>query len=100
MSSKSLVPKALESHLELNCVAEARKFGIPSTKLQGMGNRSMPDRIFWRPGGSPLLVEFKRPGGKLTDLQAIKIEQLRSLGYEVHVVDNREDFHRLMGSAR
>ena len=67
-----------------------------STKLQGIGNRSMPDRVFWRNGGRPLLVEFKRPGGELTELQRLKIEQLRAAGYTVLVVSGSIDFRELL----
>lgn len=71
-------------------VAWARRNEIPATKLQGPGNRSQPDYIFWIPGGAPLLIEFKRPGTTPTPLQTHTYEQYMKLGYDVQVHDTKE----------
>ena len=36
--------------------------GVRSIKLNLTGNTGWPDRLFFIPGGAPLLMEFKRPG--------------------------------------
>lgn len=96
-----MIPKVLESQIENAVIAWARARGIFVSKLQGMGNRSLPDRIFWIPGGKPLLIEFKRPGGKPTVLQAETILRLKNLGYEVHVIDSVEEAKRvILGHSR
>lgn len=79
----------LESAIEQPVVRWARSIGILVTKLQGIGNRSFPDRIFWIPGGRPLLIEFKAPGKKPTCLQKLTIERLRQAGYAVEVCDSQ-----------
>lgn len=84
-------PNVLESSIERSVVTWARNHGIQATKLQGIGNRSMPDRIFWVNGGKPILVEFKSPNGKLTPLQRIAILKFTERGYEVHVISSREE---------
>jgi hypothetical protein len=79
----------LESTIEAAVLRWARQVGLMVTKLQGIGNRSWPDRIFWIPGGRPFLIEFKRPGGRLSELQAITISNLKAAGYDVEVHDDK-----------
>lgn len=62
--------------------------GIISIKLKGLSNNGYPDRLFWVPGGSPLLIEFKQPGGEPEPLQEHTIQSLVDLGYNVQVHDN------------
>lgn len=71
-------------------VSWARKHGCRATKLQGPGNRSLPDYIFWVPGGRPFLVEFKAPGKEPTELQWYTIQQFIADGYDVEVHDSKE----------
>ena len=90
-----------------------------STKNNGMGQRSWPDRTFWIPLQSPsattkaladeaeewqasghkshlrifatpFLIEFKRPGEEPTPLQWDTIKHLRAAGYDVEVHDSKE----------
>lgn len=77
-------------HVQNPCVAWARRNGIRATKLQGPGNRSNPDYIFWIPGGRPLLIEFKRPGQEPTPLQTHTILLFHDDGYDVEVHDTKE----------
>lgn len=74
--------------VENPCVAYAKKFGIKVLKINPLWAVGWPDRIFFVPGGKPLLIEFKRPGGKLSKNQASTIRQLREVGYDVQVVDD------------
>lgn len=80
--------KLLERGIEKPVVAYARQKGVMVTKMTAMGYSSMPDRCFWLPGGKPVLIEFKRPGGVLRPLQLKTVLELRGMGYEVHCVDN------------
>lgn len=65
--------------------------GIEGSKLKILGDTGYPDRIFWIPGGRPLLIEFKQPGEEPRAKQLHIHEQLRGLGYEVQVHDNAID---------
>ena len=71
-------------------VAWARRHGIRATKLQGVGNRSQPDYIFWIKGGRPLLIEFKRPGEVPTPLQTHTLNEFFNDGYDVEVHDTND----------
>ena len=84
--------KPLESSIERKAVKLAKELKIRTTKLNVTNNRGIPDRIFWIPGGRPLLAEFKRPGKEPTKLQARTIKWLDDLGYCVGCWSNYEAF--------
>jgi hypothetical protein len=80
-----------ESSLEASVVEWAKKHGVHyCIKLQGVGNKSLPDRLFLIPGGKPLLIEFKKAGEKPTKLQEFTHAELWALGYDVEVHDTRQ----------
>lgn len=56
------------------------------------GSSGWPDRIVLCPGGRVFFVEVKRPGGKVTPLQAHRHEQLRSLGHTVLVLGDTPEW--------
>jgi hypothetical protein len=62
-----------------------KQSGITNSKLAIGGG--YPDRIFWAPGGRPILVEFKAPGEVPEPRQLEVHKRLRALGYEVQVHD-------------
>jgi hypothetical protein len=59
-------------------------------KMNGMGKRSWPDRMFLIPGGCPFFIEFKSPGEEPTLLQANTIKGLTEDGYDVEVHDDKD----------
>src|ERR1700761_1630652 len=75
----------LESYIEKKVVAYAKSKGIGSLKLNVQGRRNEPDRIFFVPGGKPLLIEFKRQGMYPRPGQQKRIEELVDLGYALIV---------------
>jgi hypothetical protein len=79
-----------KASVEKPTVTHAKAHGIVSTKMNLRYQRSWPDRIFWMPL-YPWYVEFKKKSKEPTVLQAAKIEELRALGYEVEVHDNKEE---------
>lgn len=82
--------KILEKHVEQHVVDRARKLGAIVVKQTHAGARSHPDRAFYFPGGQLLQIEFKAPGELPTKLQAQTIAALTKLGFDVQVIDNRE----------
>lgn len=50
----------------------------------------LPDRMILLPGGVVKFAEIKTTGKKPTKLQTYVHEQIRSLGFEVYVVDRSE----------
>jgi hypothetical protein len=79
----------LENDIEIEAVDLVWKYlGIKGSKLKVVGDTGYPDRIFWMPGGRPLLIEFKKPGEEPRPKQLKIHRQLRKLGYQVEVHDN------------
>ena len=81
-----------ETKIELQaCDLIFGNLGIGSLKVNVRGNTGWPDRIFWVPGGKPLIIEFKTPDGELSPKQKYHIERLKKDGYNVEVCDNAID---------
>lgn len=82
--------KQLERSIEGAVVRYARERGIEPIKLNGMGKRSLPDRMFLGPRGRIVFIEFKRKGEKPTPLQLHCHQLWKGLGHRVYVVDDAE----------
>lgn len=82
-----------EANIESKLVkwARATPRGILVTKGDARWSAGFPDRIFWMPGGSPVLIETKRPGGKPTKLQERMIARLKSLGYKIFIIESYDE---------
>ena len=79
----------LESSIEHDTWTKAEAYwSVVSSKLVTPGQTGWPDRIFWLPGGKPLLIEFKQAGEEAEVLQKHRHKVLRDLGYDVHVCDS------------
>lgn len=88
--TKKIALYDLESPIEGWVVTEAEStLGLTSIKLNLRGNRAWPDRLFFVPGGRPVLIEFKRPGDDLRPLQVHRRNQLTRWGYDVFSTDDR-----------
>jgi hypothetical protein len=80
----------LEKDLERKIVIKARKLGYLTYKFVSPSNRGVPDRIFISENGKLFFVEFKSKKGKLSELQKLKISELRTRKQSVFVVNNEE----------
>ena len=83
-----------ESTLESKAVKYARSRGVVVAKLTQLDG--VPDRIFFVPGGKPLIVEFKARGEKPGELQSWYLQKLKEDGYRAVFVDTWEKFLVLM----
>ena len=70
------------------CELVYETLGIMGVKVVAVGQRGFPDRMFLIPGGKPLFIEFKQPGGDLSPHQVRMIKTLKKLNYNVEVCDN------------
>jgi hypothetical protein len=88
----------LEVHVENYLVKRVEQLGGVAYKLVAVGKRGKPDRLVILPGVRPFLVELKRPsGGRLAELQKLRIAELRRLGATVYDdVRNKEDVDRIL----
>lgn len=94
----AFVPSAkggiLEKDVRDASLAIAKKLRVFHKRMHfGPGAaRGWPDDLFMLPHGHHWWVEFKRPGGKATELQNRMHNQMRMYGADVSVIDNAFDF--------
>lgn len=80
----------LESQIESRLVQAVKAKGGLAIKLNPMSLAGIPDRLVLLPGGRIVFVELKAPGKKPRRVQEVRHNQLRSLGFEVLVIDSVE----------
>lgn len=89
--------KTEKAGVEDPTVRKAKQYGIKSRKMNGVGFRGWPDRLFYsklfRKGVKGVFIEFKRQGqlDDCTDLQLEIQADLREVGFDVAVFDNPDD---------
>jgi len=81
----SLSRKQTEAEIESKHRDRARQQGWVVEKIIQTGRGGFPDRFYAR-GGRVVLLEFKRPGGRVGKQQKLRHDELREAGVEVHVV--------------
>ncbi len=85
-----------EAALEARCVKWARFQGAIVAKLTELVG--VPDRVFFVPGGRPLIVEFKARDESPEAIQNWYLLELERLGYRVITCDSWEKFLELWKS--
>ena len=85
----------LEANVEEKAIRRAKARGFLYRKVQWIGRRGAPDRLFSRADTGPFFVEFKKPGGTLDPHQVREIKRLRDAGFRVEVIDNIPDAYEL-----
>ncbi len=83
-----------ESALESRAVKWARARGVVVGKLTECAG--IPDRIFFIPGGRPLVAEFKARGKRPEPAQDFYLRKLLDEGYDVGWCDIWEGFLEAM----
>lgn len=69
-------------------------------KFVSPGNSGVPDRLVFIPGGKLVLVELKRPGGKLRPLQKVWAKRFGKLGFKHRTVKNENDINAIIELVR
>ena len=80
-----------EGELQKYFTKELRAIGCLVYKFSSQGRRGVPDLLIIAPDGDVSFVELKAPTGKgrLSALQTITIEKMRSNNANVSVIDNK-----------
>ena len=86
----------LESAIENPVVTRAEKAGYFVRKVQWVGRRSAPDRLFARKDRGQVYIEFKKPGDDARLSQKLEHDRMRAAGIEVHVCDSIDDAMRIL----
>ena len=79
-----------EKVVEQKLVKAVRKEGGLCLKFLSPGLTGMPDRLLLFPGRRIAFVEVKAPGQLPRPIQLHRHMQLRSLGFQVYVLDDPE----------
>jgi hypothetical protein len=69
-----------EKEIETYFVKRVKALGGFAYKFRSVSQRGVADRIAVFPGGKIVMVELKKPGGRLSALQEIFAEEMRSVG--------------------
>lgn len=83
-----------EQDIQRVCTEYAKIKGWYGEKIMKAGRNGFPDYIYLK-NNICILVEFKRPGGVLSEIQKVRIKQLDTHGTKVHVVSSLEQFKRI-----
>jgi len=79
-----------ERDIERQFAAEVKKHGGLAVKFVSPGFDGMPDRLALLPDGKCGFVEVKAPGQRPRPLQEARHRLLRSLGFQVYVLDDKD----------
>lgn len=82
---KTLSRKQLESEIEEKHSERAKANGWFVEKIMRTGRNGFPDRFYAR-AGRVVLIEWKRPRGRITKQQLKRHDELRDAGVEVRIV--------------
>ena len=81
---------AEEAMLEKQLVKAVKSIGGLALKFVSPGYDGVPDRLVLIAYGKIAFVEVKAKGKKPRPLQMTRINKLRSMGFKVYVLDNKE----------
>lgn len=89
-----------ETRLERYCVKFATRMGFYSAKLAIHRDVGFPNRIFFIPGGRPLLVLFKQTDvdDELKAKQQQHLKRLKSGDYHAIFCDDFKDFLKALAN--
>jgi len=89
----------MEQTVEVPVTNLAKTAGFLVRKLQWIGRRGAPDRLFSHPIHGTFLVEFKAPGKEPTAQQFREIKRLRDSGIDAVWFDDVQAALEYMGIA-
>ena len=85
-----------EREIERQFAAEVKKHGGIAVKFVSPGFDGMPDRLALLPDGKCGFVEVKAPGQRPRPLQEARHRLLRSLGFKVYVLDDKNQIQKII----
>lgn len=88
----------LEKQIEHKLLTETRERSGLCLKFVSPGWNGVPDRIILLPGGRMGFVEVKKPGKSPGALQLKRHKQIRSLGFQVFVLDDPGDIGGILNA--
>lgn len=84
-----------ENEIEGYLSKKAKKYGFLCYKFVSPGKKGVPDRILLAKGYT-IYIETKSNTGVLSEIQKIRINEMRKQGCEVYVINNRKSIDQLL----
>jgi hypothetical protein len=84
----------LERDIEKYLVKRVAQIGGKSYKFVSPSNRGVSDRIVCLPDGTTHFIELKRPGGKISPLQAMFARDMDQLNQNYDCLWSKEEIER------
>lgn len=85
-----------ENTIEAYLRDRVKNLGGKAYKFVSPGNDGVPDRLVCLPGGRVIFVELKAPGKKPTKLQVLQQKKLENLGFNVFVINSKQEVDRFI----
>ena len=94
--------KPLEEQIEDEVIDLAEAAGWIRRKLKYADRRGAPDRMFYKfwneyQRARVVFIEFKRPGGVISGLQAKEHKLMKERGVEAYIIDNVDEAKVVLG---
>jgi hypothetical protein len=89
-----------EKEIEAYFVRRVKALGGYAYKFRSVTQVGVADRIVCLPGGVIVMVELKKPGGRLSALQEIFAEEMRSLDAPYVCLWSKEDVDQWIEALR
>lgn len=84
-----------ERDVERALIKRVKEAGGAVRKVAWIGRRGAPDRLVLIPGRTPVFVELKAPGGRISRLQSVEHRRLREAGCKVLIVWKIEEIEKV-----
>lgn len=85
-----------EKSIEAYLTRKVKAMGGLSLKFSSFTDIGYPDRLLLWPGGKATWVEVKSRGEKPRKIQEFRMARLRSMGFEVYVVDSKDKVDEIL----
>jgi hypothetical protein len=85
-----------ESTIEAYLRDRVKELGGKAYKFVSPGNDGVPDRLVCLPGGRVVFVELKALRKKPTRLQILQQKKLEALGFDVFVINSKQEVDRFI----
>ena len=89
-----------EKSIESKLARETALMGGMAVKFVSPGLDGVPDRLLLLPDGKIAFAEVKAPGQLPRPIQALRMRQLRKLGFRVYVIDGVEQIKGVLDEVR
>ena len=86
----------MERDIERYLVKRVKELGGVAYKFVSPAHRGVADRLVVLPRGPVWFVEVKAPGGRLSMLQTLFLDDVKKLGHNACVVWSKEDVDQLI----